>query len=65
MMLPVVVGLTILIMLIGVVGCLIPVVPGNVLLGLAAFGFAWWNSFEMVGIPVTVILVIISLVGAT
>lgn len=64
-MVQIVLAFTIFVMLVGVIGCLIPVVPGNVLIGLATIGFAWWNDFEMVGIPGTVILVLISLVGAT
>ncbi len=64
-MFSVVVGLTILIMVVGVIGCLIPVVPGNVLIGLSAVGFAWWNNFELIGVFPTVILVLVSLVGAT
>ncbi len=64
-MFPIVVGFTILIMLVGVIGCLIPVVPGNVLIGLSVVGFAWWNNFEQIGILVTVLLVLVSLVGAT
>lgn len=64
-MLPIVLTLTILIMLVGVIGCLIPVIPGNVLIGLATIGFTWWNGFEMIGIFPTILLVLISLVGAT
>ncbi|MFT5194000.1 MAG: hypothetical protein ACI9EW_001954 [Cellvibrionaceae bacterium] len=64
-MLSIVLALTILIMLFGLVGCLIPVIPGNVLIGLATFGFAWWNDFQMIGIFPTILLVSISLFGAT
>lgn len=64
-MVQLVLGFTILVMLVGVVGCLIPAVPGNVLIGLATVGFAWWNNFEMISITATVLLVVVSLVGAT
>lgn len=64
-MLPIVLAITILIMIVGVIGCLIPVIPGNVLIGLATIGFPWWNGFEMIGLFPTILLVLISLVGAT
>ena len=60
-----VLGLSIVVMIIGIIGCLIPVIPGNVLIGLATFGFAYWNEFQQVGIGATVVLIVISLVGAT
>ena len=61
----IVLAFTILIMLAGVIGSLLPVIPGNVLMGLAIFGFAYWDQFQSLSLPVTIVLLVISLFGAT
>lgn len=56
---------TAIIMLAGVLGCLIPALPGPPLVFLGALYYAWRTNWEQVSIPTLVILFLIMLVGAT
>ena len=56
---------TILIMLIGVAGTILPILPGTVIVGLAAVGYAWLDGFQTIGIGTTVLLMLVAVVTGT
>lgn len=58
-------GPTIALMVLGVVGCIIPFLPGPPLVFAGALFFAWQMDFEIVGWPSLVILGALALLGAT
>ena len=58
-------ALTIVFMVVGLVGCILPVIPGNIVIGLTALTYAWQTDFESISVLATVILVLVSLAAGT
>lgn len=59
----VVLALALLLMFAGVLGTLLPVLPGPVLILLAALGYAWFEGFGAVGWPTLVAMGILTLLA--
>lgn len=57
--------LTIIMLLVGLIGSVLPVIPGNILIGLSVLGYAWTGDFTNIGLGATLFIVVISLVGGT
>jgi len=57
--------ITAIIMLIGVVGSVLPFLPGPPLIWLGALYYAWRTGWVEVGWPVLVLLLVLGLVGGT
>lgn len=55
----------ILFMLIGVVGSLVPLIPGNLLIALSIVMYAWADGLESIGLFATVFLTLISVIAGT
>ena len=53
------------IMLAGLVGCVVPVLPGPPLVWLGALFYAWQTNFRPVGSGMLAILLVLALIGAT
>ena len=51
---------TIIIMLIGVAGTILPLLPGTVIVGLAAVGYAWAEGFQSISVGLTVFLMLVA-----
>lgn len=56
---------TLLIMLAGVIGCIIPAMPGPPLVFLGALYYAWRTDWQQVGFFPLAVIFIVMLVGAT
>lgn len=56
---------TAIIMLIGLVGSVLPLVPGPPLIWLGALYYAWRTDWLEVGWPILVLLLVLALVGGT
>jgi hypothetical protein len=56
---------TLLVMLVGLVGILLPVVPGTMLIFVAALVYAWLEGFQAVGWPTLLVMALLTLVGTT
>jgi uncharacterized protein len=56
---------TILIMLVGVAGTILPLLPGTVIVGLAAVGYAWLDGFQTIGIGMTIFIMLVAVVTGT
>jgi uncharacterized protein YqgC (DUF456 family) len=54
-----------LIMVVGLIGCVLPVVPGLPIVWLGALYYAWQTGFSQVGILTLALLFVLMLVGAT
>jgi uncharacterized protein YqgC (DUF456 family) len=61
----IVLTLTLLIMLVGLVGTVLPVIPGTVLIFLAALIYALIEGFHVVGWPTLVVLGLLTVVATT
>ena len=61
----IVLALTLLVMLVGLLGTFLPVVPGSILIFLAALVYAWLEKFQTVGWPTLVVLGVLTFVGTT
>jgi uncharacterized protein YqgC (DUF456 family) len=57
--------LSLVIMFIGLIGTVVPVIPGTVLIFVAALGYALVEGFQSVGWPTLVILGLLMLVATT
>lgn len=57
--------LVIIFMLVGIVGTLVPVIPGTIITGLSAFSYAWYNGFEQVSVTAAVWIVLLTVVTGT
>ncbi|HEX5691322.1 MAG TPA: DUF456 family protein, partial [Roseiflexaceae bacterium] len=55
----------IVIMLIGMVGCVVPAIPGLPIVWLGALFYAWQTQFQVVGWPLLALLFVLMLVGTT
>jgi uncharacterized protein YqgC (DUF456 family) len=53
------------VMLIGLVGVAVPVVPGVVLIWIAALGYAWYDGFHALSPLVFALLTLLGVAGAT
>ncbi|HEX8463647.1 MAG TPA: DUF456 domain-containing protein [Abditibacterium sp.] len=53
------------IMLVGLIGCVVPVLPGPPLVWLGALFYAWQTDFRPIGPGFLAILLILALIGAT
>ena len=56
---------TILFMIIGIVGSLLPLIPGNLLIALALVLYAWTDGLTHIGLFATVMLTLISVAAGT
>src|SRR3712207_1066441 len=54
-----------LIMLVGVIGSVLPLIPGPPLIWLGALYYAWRTDWVEVGWPVLVLLLVLAIVGGT
>jgi len=54
-----------LIMLIGLIGCAVPAMPGLPIIWLGALFFAWQTDFQIMGWPMLALLFILMAAGAT
>jgi uncharacterized protein YqgC (DUF456 family) len=54
-----------LIMIVGLVGCAVPGIPGLPIIWLGALFYAWQTGFQVVGWPMLVFLFVLMLIGAT
>lgn len=61
----IVLAVTLLVMLIGLLGTFLPVVPGSILIFLAALIYALLEGFQTVGWPTLVVLGVLTVVGTT
>lgn len=57
--------ITAVIMLVGIVGSVLPFVPGPPLIWLGALYYAWRTDWQVIGWPVLVLLLVLALVGGT
>lgn len=55
----------IVLMFIGIIGTVIPVIPGTVITGLTAFAYAWYTDFAEVSVGAAVWIVILTVVTGT
>lgn len=62
---PVVLFVTLLVMLVGLVGILLPIIPGTMLIFVAALVYAWLEGFETVGWPTLLVMALLTLVATT
>lgn len=58
-------GLTLFVMLVGLVGLIIPVFPGVLVIWLAALGYAIVTGFGTLGIVIFIILTVLMIIGVT
>ncbi len=58
-------SLAVLIMGIGLVGAVLPLIPGPPIVWLGAFYYAWRTNFDEVGILMLVLLALLGIVGGT
>lgn len=56
---------TTLIMAVGLVGAVLPLVPGPPLIWLGALYYAWRTGFEVVGWPMLIFLLLLAIIGGT
>jgi hypothetical protein len=56
--------IALLVILVGLFGTILPVVPGSILIVLAALGYALLDGFHTVGWPTLIILGLLSIAGA-
>ncbi|MFC2046275.1 DUF456 domain-containing protein [Chloroflexota bacterium] len=57
--------LAVFVMLVGLIGTVVPIIPGTVLIFLAALGYALLEGFQTVGWPTMVVLGLLTLVATT
>jgi len=53
------------IMLVGLAGCIVPAIPGLPIVWLGALFYAWQTNFQVFGWPLLALLFVIMLVGTT
>jgi hypothetical protein len=53
------------IMLVGLAGCVVPAIPGLPIIWLGALFYAWQTSFQVFGWPLLILLFVLMLVGTT
>jgi uncharacterized protein YqgC (DUF456 family) len=58
-------GLATTVMLVGLIGVIVPVVPGVVVIWVAVLGYAWYDGFQAPGPPVFALLTLLGVAGAT
>lgn len=60
-------GLTLVVifMIIGIVGTVVPIIPGAVVTGTAAFAYAWATGFEVISLPLALFFVLLAFIGTT
>ena len=57
--------LTIILLVIGLIGSVVPIIPGTLLVGLTVLAYAWIDGFNSIGWPITAFLVLLSLIAGT
>lgn len=57
--------LVIIFMLIGIIGTLVPVIPGAIITGFSAFAYAWYGGFETISVGTAVVIVTITAIAGT
>jgi hypothetical protein len=58
-------GVAVAFMFVGLVGILLPIMPGTLLIWLSALAYAIVDRFETVGVPTFVVITLIALVSGT
>lgn len=58
-------GVAIVFMLIGIIGIIVPILPGMLLVWLTLLGYAWVTDFEIIKVWMLVILTMVALVTGT
>lgn len=58
-------GLAVLIMIVGLVGAILPLLPGPPIVWLGAFYYAYQTNWSEIGIPMLVVLAILGIIGGT
>ena len=61
----IVLALALLVMVVGLIGTVLPVIPGTILIFLSALGYAFIEGFQTVGWPTLVVLGVLALVATT
>ncbi len=61
----VVLVLALLVMVVGLIGTVLPVIPGPILIFLSALGYAFVEGFQTVGWPTLIVLGVLALVATT
>lgn len=56
-------GLVLVLMFLGLVGSVVPIIPGPFLIWLAALAWAWQNGFQAVGWPTLIVLGLLTLLA--
>ena len=57
--------LAIVFMVIGLIGTLVPILPGVVITASAAFAYAWFTDFEVVSLALSLFFVLLAAIGTT
>ena len=58
-------GVAIVFMLIGIIGIIVPILPGMLLVWLTLLGYAWVTDFEIIKLWMLVILTLVAIVTGT
>jgi uncharacterized protein len=58
-------GVAIVFMLIGIIGIIVPILPGMLLVWLTLLGYAWVTDFEIIKLWMLVILTLVAMVTGT
>ncbi len=58
-------GAIIVLMVVGLVGVIFPIIPGLFLIWLGVFLYVWQNGFDLISIPLFVLLTLLVLVAGT
>lgn len=54
-----------IIMLIGIIGTIVPLIPGTVITGTAAFLYAWWGNFQTIPLNIAFGIFFLTLITGT
>lgn len=57
--------ITVLFMIIGLIGTIVPILPGVVITAAAAFAYAWATGFEIVPLSLALFFVFLAAIGTT
>jgi uncharacterized protein YqgC (DUF456 family) len=61
----IVLGVTLFVMLVGLIGIVLPIIPGTVVIFLSALGYALLDRFQSVGWPTLVIMGVLTAIATT
>ncbi len=57
--------LTVILLIVGLIGSVIPIIPGTLLVGLTVLTYGWLDGFRSIGGGLTAVLVLAALVAGT